>query len=136
MSGPYDLLEVQMYDEILFARPIAWDEEDADGFGNNEKGEPVKPVRWMSTCPKCGQLVEFDKTNMHFRGGNWITRCECDPDVEEFKVNILRENQSSNESMANIFNYEMKPEDVPFMSLSVDDFRWGSKVDIDLLQYF
>lgn len=56
---PFDLKEVRVGKEIVRARPIAWADEDADGFGNDKNGNPIQPTQFHTTCPACAQLMEF-----------------------------------------------------------------------------
>lgn len=59
MSTPFDLKEVRVGKEVVHARPIAWDREDFDGFGNDKDGTPMQPIKFHTTCPACAQLMEF-----------------------------------------------------------------------------
>jgi hypothetical protein len=64
MNTPFDLKEVRIGRDIVHARPIAWDREDFDGFGNDKDGEQMKPVSFHTTCPACAQLVEFSPDSL------------------------------------------------------------------------
>jgi hypothetical protein len=64
MSTPFDLKEVRVGKEVVHARPIAWDREDADGFGNDKNGDPMQPTKFHTTCPACAQLMEFSPTDL------------------------------------------------------------------------
>ncbi len=77
----YSLLEIHISNETLLARPVAWDVEDADGFGNDMNGNPINAVGWHTTCPSCGNLVEFGKEDIYVgRDGSEhnVKCCTCD----------------------------------------------------------
>ena len=56
---PFDLSSVDVGGVIVDARPIEWDAEMVDGEGHNAAGEYVKPVKYETACPHCGQLIQF-----------------------------------------------------------------------------
>ena len=58
-EGIWDLIWVSINGENVQARPIEWDGKPVDAVGNDEYGNPVKPIVYMTTCPKCSQLVRF-----------------------------------------------------------------------------
>jgi hypothetical protein len=58
--NPYDLVSVEIYGVVVFARPIKF----SGSIVNNAKsldafGQLVRPVLVHLTCPVCGGLVEF-----------------------------------------------------------------------------
>lgn len=55
----FDLISIKIKNEHVQARPIEWDREPADGKGNGADGEPITPVKFMTTCPYCAQLINF-----------------------------------------------------------------------------
>jgi len=57
MTNPYDLLEVTIYDNMLRARPVDWDNKELLG---TDRQDEVIQTKWQSTCPLCGELIEFD----------------------------------------------------------------------------
>jgi hypothetical protein len=60
----YDLIDVIVSGGEVQARPIAWDGEDVDGQGHDAQGRQLLATRYHTTCPKCGQLVEFETDNI------------------------------------------------------------------------
>lgn len=60
----YDLLEINVGQETLQARPIEWSGEIVDGYGNDSDGELVKAIKWMTTCPECADLIEFESKSI------------------------------------------------------------------------
>lgn len=66
MTNPFDLKEVRVGTEVLFARPFEWDREHADGNGNDKFGNPILPTKFMTTCPKCSQLINFGPKDIFF----------------------------------------------------------------------
>ena len=64
----YELIDVKVKNEKIQARPVAWDREICDGFGNDSKGEPVNSTEFHATCPFCGNLVHFAKTDIGSKG--------------------------------------------------------------------
>lgn len=62
---PFDLKEVRVDNETVHARPIAWDREDFDGFGNDKAGNPMQPTQFHTTCPACAQLITFALSDLY-----------------------------------------------------------------------
>ncbi|MEM3000670.1 MAG: hypothetical protein QXP41_00560 [Candidatus Nitrosocaldus sp.] len=58
-EGVWDLIWVTINGEDVQARPIKWDGNPVDSLGNDEYGNPIRPILYMTTCPKCAQLVKF-----------------------------------------------------------------------------
>lgn len=46
ISRRFDLIPIKFGDEEISCRPIEWDSENV-------------PIKYMTTCPKCAQLIEF-----------------------------------------------------------------------------
>ncbi len=82
MSTPYDLVEIKMINssnkmETIHARPIEWNEQPWTGDGRNRSGEFIKPTKFMVTCPKCVQRVDFIMDDISV---DHIVICNvCDP---------------------------------------------------------
>lgn len=60
----YELIDVKIKSELIQARPIRWDREIADGFGNDKNGEPVESIEFHTTCPYCGNLIQFTRDSL------------------------------------------------------------------------
>jgi hypothetical protein len=58
--GAYDLLNIKINDKDTTARPIAWDSYDNRGIGKKDNDEDINPIRFMTTCVECAQLIEFN----------------------------------------------------------------------------
>lgn len=52
--NPFDLVKVDFAGTIVHARPIE--------FVYDEKSEPIKATKLVTTCPKCGSFNEIDAT--------------------------------------------------------------------------
>lgn len=65
MTKCYELIEIRIKNEDVFARPVAWDREIYDGFGNDKSGNPVNPTEFQATCPHCGNLVHFASKDIY-----------------------------------------------------------------------
>lgn len=56
MYNQYDLVQINIFDEILSARPIEFDsvpiKDNINAFGSY-----VKPTKLATTCPRCGAYV-------------------------------------------------------------------------------
>lgn len=72
----YTLMPVYIGPHMVYSRPIEWNAEDVDGFGNDKEGKPVKAVRWHSTCPECAQLIDFDNSKIFTDGKDLFVACE------------------------------------------------------------
>lgn len=74
----FELITVKLADEFVQARPVAWDKEIVDGFGNDKDGNEVTPVEFDATCPKCGNLVHFSTKDIYKVSGDDNIKCgEC-----------------------------------------------------------
>lgn len=61
MSSPYDLIEVCLYDIVLFARPVGFSGTVVDTNRMvDEFGRPVVATSAVVTCPACGCAVYFN----------------------------------------------------------------------------
>ena len=60
MIPAYALIEVFVGSEKVSARPVRWDAEDFTGFGKTETGEDLVVTGYHTTCPFCGNLIDFD----------------------------------------------------------------------------
>jgi len=76
----YELKAVSIGDETVYARPVAWDQEDEDGFGNSKTGEPISAITWETVCPTCGQLLHFNAS--HVFSGNLVVCNVCGAGAE------------------------------------------------------
>lgn len=87
-NNPYDLKEVRLGTEVLYARPIEWDREQADGNGNDKFGNPILPIKFESTCPKCAQLISFGPKDIFFstKGFESIACTTCSAGAEQAPV--------------------------------------------------
>ena len=56
---PYSLKPVMVDGVKVDARPTEWDQPSADGFGNKKDGTPIIPSKFMTTCPRCAQMITF-----------------------------------------------------------------------------
>jgi len=65
MTECYKLIDIMCGGEQLQARPVDWDREVVDGFGNDQKGDPVNAIGFHTTCPSCGNLVDFKKCDLY-----------------------------------------------------------------------
>jgi len=59
MSIPYDLLDVAWGEEILRARPIAWNQDLTAEDVDPEEIEDVLVTSYELVCPNCGGRCEF-----------------------------------------------------------------------------
>lgn len=62
--GCYQLIDISIGNNYTTARPIAWDRDDYFGNGNDSKGIPIIAVRYVTTCPGCGQGLEFNRNDI------------------------------------------------------------------------
>jgi hypothetical protein len=78
----YDLRDIIIKGEVVQARPIQWDGKIYDGFGNDENGNPVMPISWVTTCPSCGNMVQFGiKDYVGTKDGIDVVHCaQCTQD--------------------------------------------------------
>jgi hypothetical protein len=83
----YELIDVRIKNEMIQARPVAWDREICDGFGNDSKGVPVNSTEFHATCPFCGNLVHFAKTDIYSKDNIKCLECGAgNTKVEEDEV--------------------------------------------------
>ena len=74
----YSLKDVLVGSEMVSARPVGWDKVDYDGFGHDKDGEDVQAIEWASTCPSCGDLLQFIVTDIFKLNDNYCVECkEC-----------------------------------------------------------
>jgi DNA-directed RNA polymerase subunit M/transcription elongation factor TFIIS len=60
----YELRSVRIGNVKVESRPIQWDGKDYDGQGNDANGKPLVPTLYMTTCPKCGQMLQFSNSDI------------------------------------------------------------------------
>jgi hypothetical protein len=65
MTTCYEFIDIKLSGERIQARPVAWDREIYDGEGNDRKGNPVVATEFHATCPYCGNLVHFARTDIY-----------------------------------------------------------------------
>ena len=65
MTITFDLITVVIKREPVQARPIEWQEAPVDSLGNDQSGAPVKPTKYMTTCPHCAQLIKFGPSDLY-----------------------------------------------------------------------
>lgn len=65
MTVCYNFITLKLKEEEIQARPVKWDREIADGFGNDAQENPVKPTEFHATCPYCGNLVHFSVNDIY-----------------------------------------------------------------------
>jgi transcription elongation factor Elf1 len=56
---PFDLKPVFVDGIKVEARPTEWDRPFADSFANDADGVPAIPTKFMTTCPRCAQIIVF-----------------------------------------------------------------------------
>lgn len=88
MSITWDLLWVKVNGESVQGRPIEWDRVAVDSMGNDDTGEPLRPTKYMTTCPKCAQLLTFGPNDVR----NDVVVClVCRPATKEVKSVVVAE---------------------------------------------
>jgi hypothetical protein len=65
MSVTFDLITVVIKKEPIQARPIEWEKAPVDSLGLDASGTPVKPSKYMTTCPHCAQLIKFSPSDLY-----------------------------------------------------------------------
>lgn len=65
MTTCYEFIDIKIKNEMIQARPVAWDREIYDGFGNDRHGKPVLATEFEATCPFCGNLIHFSKESIY-----------------------------------------------------------------------
>lgn len=71
----YDLLDITVGGEEIAARPIAWSGVD-EGEGLDADGNSITVLKYVSTCPKCAQLMEFTPAEVAKSGDDNIVICQ------------------------------------------------------------
>lgn len=66
----YEWSEITVYKELVRARPVGWDREIVDSDGNDKDGIPVVAVEFETTCPYCGNLLQFKTSDIYCSVGN------------------------------------------------------------------
>jgi hypothetical protein len=59
VATPFDLREVTVAGQKVYARPTAWDREMVDSEGRDAQDNPAVPTQFETACPECGNLVQF-----------------------------------------------------------------------------
>lgn len=69
--NPYERIEVMVSNmELLSARPIEFREQD---------GIPVEALRYETTCPKCGAMIQFSPEDVTYKDEQGYIGClDCD----------------------------------------------------------
>lgn len=65
MSVTFDLITVVIKKEPIQARPIEWEQAPVNSLGQDASGTPVKPSKYMTTCPHCAQLIKFSPNELY-----------------------------------------------------------------------
>jgi hypothetical protein len=76
MTTCYDFITIRLKHEDIQARPVAWNKEIVDGFGNGSDGKPVSPTEFHATCPYCGNLIHFTVDDI-FKDVNETDNVKC-----------------------------------------------------------
>lgn len=63
-NGPYNFRDIKIGDHLTTGRPIEW-----DGPVNEDTWDEVSAVKFHTTCPECGELIEF---------GDEYIQAQCD----------------------------------------------------------
>jgi len=58
---PFDRLEITVFGELMYARPI--------DFIYDGNGDPVKAIKWEAVNPNDGQMLQFTEDNIMDNGG-------------------------------------------------------------------
>lgn len=56
----YSFRKIRVGEDVMNARPIIWDAEPVDSEGHDKNGRIIIPIKFETTCPKCGYLIQFD----------------------------------------------------------------------------
>ena len=83
MENLWDRIEVIVSGrEKLTARPIE--------FKYDKDGNPTVVLRYETTCPICGELVQFNTTEMITKEGYQYINCHCVKEIKtKTSVNVL-----------------------------------------------
>lgn len=130
MTPCYELKFVKIKNEVVGARPIGWNDVDIDGFGHDASGNDVMAVEWMTTCPYCGNMVQFEvagvaKIKTDDQEDEYVSCGECGAGAE-----FIPESSKSGLDESN-------PVDVDSIVLDVADFMdplnedFGFEIDYD-----
>jgi DNA-directed RNA polymerase subunit M/transcription elongation factor TFIIS len=71
----YDLLDISVGGEEVSARPVEWSGED-EGEGLDASGVAITVTKYVSTCPKCAQLMEFSSSDVVKNGEASVVICQ------------------------------------------------------------
>lgn len=55
----YDLIKVYVTNKPVEARPVQWDGKDFTGQGVDKDGNDINAIAYITTCPNCGDLIQF-----------------------------------------------------------------------------
>jgi hypothetical protein len=85
--NPYDLVQVSINGELLYARPVEFSSDIVDNNKmTNAFGAIVKPVKIAVTCPKCGSGLIVDVSLPHPPFGVCSLACVvCEPPLEKME---------------------------------------------------
>lgn len=74
---PFDLKPVFVDGVKVEARPTAWDKPFADSYGNDNDGNPTKPITYMTTCPQCAQVIIFGPPDLFVGKDGSVDNIAC-----------------------------------------------------------
>lgn len=75
---PFQLKEIYIGDEMMHARPVQWDGKDFfDGEGRNERGDYINAIAWQTTCPGCGQQIQFGLNDVYIADDGTEDNISC-----------------------------------------------------------
>ena len=66
----FDLRDIAIGDKVIQARPVVWDREMYGGDGTDKDGEMAVPTKLQTTCPHCGNFIEFSAEYISIACGN------------------------------------------------------------------
>ena len=72
----YSLRHVFVNGAEVESRPVQWDGKDYDGQGHDESGRGVLPIAYITTCPECGNLIQFGASDIVIKDGKDIVVCQ------------------------------------------------------------
>lgn len=75
--SPFSLIDIMICDEQTQARPIEFDNDDHDGTGLMKNGKYIIPIKFMTTCQFCLQLIEFTVFDMFMIVGSNKVYVDC-----------------------------------------------------------
>lgn len=89
----FELRRVCVVDEFVEARPIQWDGKDYTGDGRDQDGRLIQPTMYVTTCPKCGNMIQFGKDDILEEGDRDSIGCpNChagEQDVQDAKEGAI-----------------------------------------------